>query len=127
MSGLAESAHQFGLAAQLEIVTSADAHAVHFVGGDMSHAEEAFHWQPVQEILGLARFDDEKSIGLVLVGSYFGEEFVVRHACGGRETGGLEDALLDFASHEGGGAHVLWLTVTSRKASSSERGSTRSV
>ena len=65
-------------------------------------APELLNIKSFDEIEGTVGVDNEESVGLVVVGSHFGEELVIRDACRGDKVEFGTDALLDFAGNVGG-------------------------
>ena len=74
-----------------------DAELAEFASRDFADTPKLLDVERFDEIEGFVGVDDAETIGLAIVGSDFGEEFVVRDASRGNEVEFGADALFDFA------------------------------
>ena len=72
------------------------------MGRDFSDTPELFDVERFDEIEGFVGMNDVEAIGFAIVGSHFGEEFVVRDSGRGNEVEFCADALFDFAGNVDG-------------------------
>ena len=79
-----------------------DAESAEFASRDFADAPELFDVERFDEIEGFVGVDDAETIGLAIVRSDFGEEFVVRYTSRGNEVELGADALFDFAGNVDG-------------------------
>ena len=76
-----------------------DAELAEFASRDFADTPELLDVERFDEIEGFVGMDDAETIGLAIVGSDFGEEFVVRYTCRGNEVEFGANALFDFAGN----------------------------
>ena len=81
---------------------SVNAELAHAASSIVSYAPKLFDVERFDEIESFVGVDDEESVWLTIVGSNFGEEFVVRHTSRGNEVEFGADALFDFAGNVNG-------------------------
>ncbi len=79
-----------------------DAESSEFASRDFADTPELLDVERFDEIEGFVGVDDAETIGLAIVRSDFGEEFVVRDTSRGNEVELGADALFDFASNVDG-------------------------
>lgn len=72
-----------------------DGKGAHACGGGMADAPEGFNRQAGDEFLRTGGVDDEQSVRLAVVGSDFGQEFIVGDSRGGRQVEFLPYLFLD--------------------------------
>lgn len=97
-----------------------DAELAEFASRDFADAPELFDVESFDEIKGFVGVDDAESIGFAIVGSHFGEEFVVRYSSRGDKVEFGADALFDFAGYINGEVDA-WLVVSYVEKSLVER------
>ena len=79
-----------------------DAELAEFASRDFADTPKLFDVERFDEIEGFVGMDDAETIGFAIVGSHFGEEFVVRDSGRGNEVEFGADALFDFAGNVDG-------------------------
>jgi hypothetical protein len=93
---LAKLLHEMLQRLPAQVAPGKDAHAVHLLGRLAPHAPDARHVEAVDELLCLIGMNHAEAVGLALVGGYLRQKLTVRHPCRGRQSGCLDNALLDF-------------------------------
>ena len=85
-----------------EVFASVDAELAKFASRDFANTPELLDVERFDEIEGFVGVDDAETIGLAIVGSDFGEEFVVGYTSRGNEVEFGANALFDFAGNVDG-------------------------
>ena len=97
-----------------------DAELAEFASRDFAYAPELFDVESFDKIEGFVGVDDAETVGFAIVGSHFGEEFVVRYSSRGDKVEFGADALFDFAGYINGEVDA-WLVVSYVEKSLVER------
>src|ERR1700722_18733405 len=79
---------------------------VHLRGGCWSNSMEFPDRKVLNECGAHSGGDDEKTVGLAVVGGQFREKFIIRHPGGCGQSGHLADQPLDFPGDFSGGPQV---------------------
>ena len=90
-----------------EVAARRNAEFRHLARSGRSNAVELADGQAFHERGAHARGDDEQSVRFAVIGRQLGEELVVGHARGGRQTGFRLDAGSDLPRDRGGGPTVF--------------------
>lgn len=82
-----------------EVFASVDAELAEFASRDFANTPKLLDVERFDEIEGFVGVDDTETIGFAIVGSDFGEEFVVRDSSRGNEVEFRANTLFDFAGN----------------------------
>ena len=102
MSHFAELASEHSERALTEVFASVDAELAEFASRDFANTPKLLDVERFDEIEGFVGVDDTETIGFAIVGSDFGEEFVVRDSSRGNEVEFRANTLFDFAGNVDG-------------------------